>query len=249
MKLALECPTSTLEDIQPLADFDWILTHLVLTDEKYAEFYRQSKRYKVLDNSVNELLEPCSLENIKDAAEIVKPDVICPPDYLGDGEKTKSCLVEAMKSFGTVQLLPILQGSSMGECLSFAKLVDVSGFTQVAVPYDIMRDRNSSSLEEMTSTRVEVIKVIPNEYSFNVNLLGLTTVEELTYYRFYNVVSIDTGSPYLNGAFGRRFGRDKLLEKDVKINYNNPGSGYGYKWDDVFYNVAYLRRVISGNKL
>lgn len=28
MRLALECPVSLLEDIQPLADFDWILTHL-----------------------------------------------------------------------------------------------------------------------------------------------------------------------------------------------------------------------------
>ena len=68
MKLALETPTELLGDIQPLSDFSWILAHLVLADPSYAWFYSQYAGYKVLDNSVNELLEPISIESLAEAA-------------------------------------------------------------------------------------------------------------------------------------------------------------------------------------
>ena len=48
IKLALECPTRLLGDIQPLADFDFILAHLVLQDKEYAEYFSRSKRWKIL---------------------------------------------------------------------------------------------------------------------------------------------------------------------------------------------------------
>ena len=69
MKLALECPNYLLKDLQPLTDFDFILTHLVLQDKVYAEYYRESRSFKILDNSVNELGIPCSLEEMVQALD------------------------------------------------------------------------------------------------------------------------------------------------------------------------------------
>jgi len=48
LKLALECPTLMLNLIQPLADMDFILTHLVLKDKDYALYYMNSKRAKII---------------------------------------------------------------------------------------------------------------------------------------------------------------------------------------------------------
>ena len=161
MKLALECPTELLEDIQPLADYDFMLTHLVLKDEKYAEYYSKSRKFKVLDNSTNELLKPCSLDEIARATYLVRPDLVVAPDFLSDRVATESILYDAVRMFGKDRVLPVVQGEDYKEVILCADFIIRNGFDKVAVPYDITSSREDS-LITMASGRHKVVTHIIN---------------------------------------------------------------------------------------
>ena len=246
MKLALECPVELLKDMQPLADFDWILAHLVLSDGKYAAYYANSTRFKVLDNSANELLQPCSLSDIKKAVGIVKPDLIVPPDYLGDSSLTERSLEEAIGMFGEEKLLPCVQGSELKYVLECAEYIRKLGFDRVAVPYDITCSRGSL-LEEMARRRQVAAGLLTDGFK-DIHLLGMTTLKELESYKSMpQVVSIDTGSPILHGLLGLKFGLDGLLPKATSTMswMGLLKKGITEALGSVFYNISYLRRIIN----
>jgi len=251
MKLALECPNYLLKDIQPLVDFDWILTHLVLQDEVYAKHYRDSKNFKVLDNSVNELLEPCSLGEMERAVEYVKPDLIVPPDFLGDSLETESTLLKALHFWPKEKILPCIQGEDRGHAIDCARCIKELGFNRLAVPYDITCSRTDSR-EIMAGARVQVVKIV-TEMSLEVHLLGFTTLEELGEYQDNPwIKSIDTGVPILYGMNLKHldepwdFKKDKptMSQMDPYLeDFQLSASG---KLSAIFWNIAYLRKVISG---
>jgi len=249
MKIALECPTSLLGDIQPLADFDWILAHLVLQDEEYADFYRKSKRLKVLDNSVNELLEPCNFADLERAADVVRPDLVVSPDYLGEEELTIEALDASLDIFGKNSILPVVQGSSLPSVERCFKEILSRGLPRVAVPYDICCSREESP-EAMAASRLRVVnrlwELAPS--SFQVHLLGFNTVEELrkqSIGKFVN--SIDTGVPIMMGHSGHLLDRDKLPDKKTPTYEKMANLDYGsVELACSYYNIAYLRKIVNG---
>lgn len=246
MKLALECPTSMLGVIQPLADFDWILAHLVLSDPDYAEYYKQSGRFKVLDNSVNELLEPLSIGEIAAAAKCVHPDLVVAPDYLGDKEKTLESLEMAIITFSKESIMPVVQGSDLDEVLSLLGEILNLGFERIAVPYDILSSRESSSVI-MASNRTKVVHLIESRVpiGFGIHLLGMTTLPELLCYNSGWVKSIDTGVPVLLGSKG--YAIDKASIDKSKPTMSQMGELHletAYL-GSIYYNIAYLRKVLN----
>ena len=241
MKLAIECPTSILKDIQPLADFDFILSHLVLQDKEYANYYAHSSRVKILDDSTNELLKPMSLKEIQEAAEIVKPDLIIPPDYLNDVARTCDALEDAISLFGMQRLLPVLQGKDSEECLKCAGYYWIKGFHSVAVPYRVTGHKEDSMMQ-MSSTRVSIIAKVTKEYPFAIHLLGMTNLSELRGYGKI-VRSIDTGIPVLMGLNNMQLGRDELRDKKDPTYNLMPKEATNLS--DVYFNLAYLRRELN----
>jgi len=253
MKLAFECPTPMLDDIQVLGDYDFILAHLVLKDPVYAKWYRESSRKKILDNSTNELLEPCTFEEIQAAADIVIPDLIVAPDYLGDTNLTLKSVTEALTLWPLSKILPVVQGQTLEECKECLSSLDSMGFLKIAIPYDITCER-LTSLETMGKTRSKIVQVALSLGFKKIHLLGFTTLEELWSYRldFRSESidwSIDTGKPILYGL------EDKDLDtvnKEVqgeptllKIGNTPPGLLID-KMARVYRNIAILRQVISG---
>jgi len=244
-KLALECPTPLLEDIQPLTDFYWVLTHLVLRDKTYAEFYRDRKdKILVLDNSVNELLKPCSIEDMKKAeTELGGVDYIVPPDHLGDSLKTEESLMKALAVWDPTKILPVVQGKDIEEVKDFAKVVKGLGFTCIAVPYDITCSRYDT-LEEMARARVSIVKSIAHFFGW-VHLLGVTALDEFRHYKGMKVrFSVDTGSPILNGLYSRRYGRDTLLPK-VTPTMEQMKLDRDWHNSTIYYNIAMLRVLVN----
>ena len=250
MRLAFECPTNLLKSVQPLADFDCILTHLVLTDKEYAEYYEKSTRFKILDNSVNEIGTPTSIKEIAEAASIVKPNLIVPPDYLNDHYSTIKDYFKCCSIFGKEKLLPVVQGSTplyIDNCIDTYRR---EGSSYFAIPYTILT--SGVSTEEMASTRGRAIKRLAISSSNDkFHLLGMTTLQELDYYRVnnYPIVSLDTGYPIANGLHGRKFGEDTLLSKDKPTldHMKKPMSGEypEIDYESVYYNIAYLRRLVN----
>ena len=244
MRLAFECPTEILEEVQPLADFDWILAHLVLEDEQYARYYGESTRLRVLDNSVNELLQPCSILDIQEAdIRLGRADLIVAPDYLGDSSTTERALDEIGEVFESSRLLPVVQGSGARDVKVCAEFILSRHFRQVAVPYDILCKR-TDSLEIMARSRSSVVRLLSELGFTQIHLLGMTTIEELhSYWGCKGVESVDTGGPILNGLRGRHFGRDSLLPKVTPTLEQMPSKIVSL--EEVYYNIAYLRKIIQ----
>ena len=249
MRLALESPTQLLGTVQPLADFDFILAHLVLKDEKYADFYRKSTKFKILDNSTNELLEPCSLEDLETADRLVGPcNLIVSPDFLGNADMTLDALALACTKFGKSRILPVVQGKTLDEVDLCAEEIWKLGLTLLAVPYDICCKR-TNTLQRMASTRQEVIALLESKYfgpDFEFHLLGMTTLEELeAYTEDSRVISIDTGGPILMGLYGHRYGSN-LLPPKITPTYNQMDlCNLKLGEADIFYNIAYLRGLLN----
>ncbi len=246
MRLALECPTSLLDDIQPLADYDFILTHLVLQDEAYARYYAESTRLKILDNSTNELSYPCSLDDIMRAAAIVRPDFIMPPDFLGNSVATLDALIRSISRLGRERVYPIIQGSKLEDALKCFDYIAKLGFNRVAVPYDICsvaEDTSKTKARRRLEVVNKIICVVP--IGFKIHLLGMNTLEELSFHNEGWVKSIDTGYPVMCGMHGCRFGRDELLPKKGPTLSMMKSAQNWTDLEDVYYNIAYLRRVLS----
>ena len=236
MKLALECSTNLLELVQPLADFDWILAHKYLEDEDYASYYKESTQIKFIDNSVNEVGEPVSIEDMKKIHSEIGGYVVS-PDWIGNLGKTLEVYKECVKIFGEQVTVGVLQGATF-ECLSL--LNEYKGI--VAVPYDI-----GSSKKDlpgiMALRRALVISNIPQDRV--VHLLGLNTLDEFSWYRGRgNVMTIDTGVPVLLGL--RSEDILDTLESKEKPTYNQM-EGLELTqvaWTGICRNVALLRRYL-----
>jgi len=242
LKLALECPISMMDRLQPYGDFDFMLTHLFKSKE-YKDFYVRSSRFKILDNSTNELGEPCSEEEILKVAEIVNPNFICPPDYLGDQDRTLEALESMEKSCPVSCILPIVQGSDINSVLYAAHVLKSKGYSKVAVPYDITGNR-SLELHELASLRVKIVWNLAKMFDW-IHLLGLTDPHELISYRDLSCVrSLDTGSPITNGLKGLRYGKDSPLTKKEMLDFGslelNP-----YTERAVLHNLNCVRKFMT----
>jgi len=253
MKLALECPTRLLPKVQPLADFDFILSHLVLQDKEYAKFYKESTRYKILDSSVNELLQPLGLSSIQEADSLVGPcDLIVAPDFLGNAGATLDYLEMALEEIPKSRILPVVQGSTPDVVLACARSIWALGFKKMAIPYDICCER-SEPVNKMGLSRHSIVSKLENEFDLDLelHLLGMTTLEELKFYSQSRVVSIDTGGPVLMGLNSKLYGRDTIPNKSVPTMNQMPEPSLASDTflrtrEYILYNIAYLRKVLNG---
>ena len=240
MLLALECPTSMLDMVQPFADFDWILADKFLKDEEYAEFYRQSSNTKVVDNSVTELGEPMTIEDLKIVVEDVKADIVVSPDWINDFEKT----TEAYREFSQVTfegctptIAGVLQGSTPEEALRCLGVYRDIG--TVMVPYRVGGSEKKDPDWLKALRRQLVVTHIPKDWS--VHLLGFTTLNEFSWYsRMPNVVSIDTDVPIRSGLMQVDFDDFDRMKDTSKITLTKDN------WAAVCRNIAVLRKYSNG---
>jgi len=246
MKLALECPTAILDMVQPFGDIDWVIAPYVLKDKEYTEFYRQSKRLKVLNNT-DGVAEPLGIDDFKKAFDAIGGNaVIIPPDEANDRDKTLVAYSEYCKEFGDASVVSVLQGDSFKNALSC--LAYYKG--EVAVPYNLGSDSSAPNWL-MGLRRALVVSNIPADRP--IHLLGFNTVEELEWYEGRaNVVSINTGYPVLLGLeeadildTERMLGKPeatfpkmaKLCPDEKKLNQT--------KYTATIRNIALLRRYLG----
>lgn len=119
MKIIHILPTGNLQDIKQ--DIYMCLTHLVEKDPEYANFFRNTKGYKILDNSLIELGDAASLERVLQAAEKIRADEIILPDVFLDREGTLEAVFNSLdyledhQLIGKYKLMAVCQGSTPDE--------------------------------------------------------------------------------------------------------------------------------------
>ena len=239
MQLSLECPTKLLEQIQPFADFDFILADLVLKDEAYRNYYKASDRVKIVDNSVNELGQPLPLAEIIKAFKEVNGTYLVAPDFLGKAQETINSYLSCCKEIGKEKTIGVLQGSSFEEV--FTSLSYYQGL--IAIPFDICSSKEDPPWL-MGLRRALVVSRLPSES--RVHLLGFNSIEEFFWYKnLPSVVSIDTGVPIMLGLQEKDI-LDPLEDKktptllkmdEIELTQKN--------WTAICRNLALLRKYIG----
>lgn len=235
MKLALECPTPLLDLIQPFADFDWILADKVRDEPVYANFYRESNRQKILDNSVTEKGEPLDIDTLIEIANDINADLIVSPDWLNDRDKTITGYLEAIQKVPPDKLVGVLQGASPEEAL---ECLSAYQHRLILVPYRVGGSLKSDPAEIMSLRRRLVVSRIPADR--NVHLLGFTNLDELSWYEHQpNVLSLDTDVPIRSGLMCQDFDDfDRTTDTSkVKLVADN--------WAGICRNIALLRRYMA----
>jgi len=228
-----------LEMVQPLADFDWVLAHKVLEDETYAEWYRKSGNLKFVDNSVNELSMPLSVEQMKEAFDKVNGTYVVAPDFLGDSGKTLEAYRECVKILPPEKIAKVVQGRSFVEAWECFQAYPAG---IICIPYDLCSSRNEPPWL-MGLRRALFISNIPKDQGYLIHLLGYTSLDEFFWYHGNPMVAtIDTGIPVMLGLEGKdildpleskstpTFNRMEKLELDQKA------------WVRIVLNIALLRR-------
>jgi len=224
MKAALISPTEFLGDVQPYSDYHLCLTHKVIFDRRYCDFYRErSKRgdYIILDNSAAERnARGLPLKDIALAAVLIKPSVVVLPDYLFDSDRTLDELESALRSpqlrflrrvIPDIKLAVVVQG------------VDPADWMEC---FDILNDnRNGIDVlgipmltTHLFGSRLIALNKISRRVKKQCHLLGfwhgvpLDEIREEAKFDF--VLGVDTSKPVRLAVGGRELSAWTTLEKD-----------------------------------
>jgi len=205
MKLALECPTRMLNMVQPFADFDFLLAHKVLKEADYLEYYKKSSNVQILDNSVNELGQPMTTEEIKQAYEALENPraFVVAPDFIGNVTKTLEAFKTFAEAFPLDRIIPVVQGKDLIEAIACTQLyINIYNENKVnlrlSIPYDIGSLKTDPVTVMAVRRALFINAAVPETVS--VHLLGFTCIDEFTWYHHKkNVETIDTGAPILLG--------------------------------------------------
>ena len=254
MKLALNCPTSMLESIQPFGDIDWIYANRYLKDETYADYYRHTGNlYKFIEAGTCETGEPSvTIGDLRKVQEELGAGVIVAPDYPHDMQRTIQMYNECLKikvgdrNIDSGEVVAVLQGATFEEILNLIEIYSM-GKSVIAVPYSLKVDSQGRAMttEWMALTRVAIILSIPADKP--VHLLGFASETEFQFYRNRpNVVSINTGVPILQGIKEQDIDPESFHEKKIPtLNQLDEMKLTNEHWGAVTRNIAILRKYIN----
>jgi len=147
MKVAIISPISVLKKYAETADkYHLILTHLVKESREYASFYRglaEKGHHIILDNSVHELGEPGTVDDLVQTARITKATEIALPDQPFNARLTLRKAQQAYSSFKeelpTISIMGIPQGNDVHEllwCLQGLVNLGVNGINTIGLTND-----------------------------------------------------------------------------------------------------------------
>jgi len=215
MQLALITPTAFLKIYNSSRKIHMVLAHQVLRDLVYANFYRNVKGYKILDNSLMEnghkavpLIELLTAAETVQAHEIVLPDAFC------DAAQTLKLVNHALTHLEAnglphreVKIAAVAQGKTPSDWIRcFKKLhanprIDVIHIPKVmdviwpyAGRYGLLTHIHNFMLDTIVKSKKEI------------HLLGVwSSVLDLAYSSsFFWVRSLDTALPIHAGLNGIR---------------------------------------------
>ena len=155
-----------------------ILTPLVVGPQqtkKYINFYKKSKRYKILDNGAFEMEEKgvgCNFYDVIEAAKIISANEIVLTDYLYDCEKTIDATYHCLdilrkeRMLGKFVLHTVPQGSNEEEWMDCfdtmmsIEEIDVIGLSKLSVPKCFGKSKSHEKEGSVAKSRIKAIKHI-----------------------------------------------------------------------------------------
>ncbi len=199
--LYFQVPIPDLKNMQAGGPF--ALTHLVLGNMEYRNYYR-NQPYTILDNSIHELGAALHIDHILNAARMIQPRWIIPPDFMFDYLSTRQALEDFTKHIEPDNILPVLQCQDETEFKAFQKYLKSEGYYYIAIPYK--------------APRLNYLKYLDPDIRYH--FLGMKSIDELAniaaWMKIMNISwTLDTGKPF-------RAGQNKGNVTGPKLDMNMP---------------------------
>lgn len=224
MRAALISPTEFLDEVQSFSDYHLVLTHKVIFDRKYQEFYRKRSKagdFIILDNSALEnKARSKPLKDIVLAAVLIKPSVVILPDFLFDSDRTLDELENALRSpqlrflrrvIPNIKLSAVVQGVDRDDWLECFYILndDKNGIDVLGIPM---------LTTHLFGSRYEVLRKIAKRVKKQCHLLGFwhgVPLEEIKREAEFDfVLGVDTSKPVKLAIAGKCLDEWLSLEKD-----------------------------------
>lgn len=208
MKCAFELPTKHIKELREVQDFNFLLAHKVLESAEYRQAYGTGG---LLDNSQYELGEPMDLRRLRMAEQLMQPEMVIAPDWLGDRDKTVYAYREASALLHS-DVAGVVQGTDILDMMKCYSELLKESCPFICLPFRLARTDLMSIIVRENLLKTDVW------YHF----LGLKSMDELREIMDLNLpyVSIDTSKPIKAAIHGL----------DLEDNLRN----IPFPWDDEF---------------
>lgn len=219
MKFSFEIPIHSLEKLDSEQDYLFILGHH-LENQKYFDYCKNSKKFKILDNSAYELGESIPPKKLLEYAILLNVNVIILPDKIYDLKRSeqleKIFFDELTKTKYKFKLMKVVCGDNIDEYLENLiksaknKKYDILGLSQ-----------SRNNLTPNLSFCMKYLTTKVKDFNKDIHLLGMTTPFEIIEAKQWKQIkTVDTGRP-INFAF-----QNKTLPKLKKSSEYVKVSGY-----------------------
>lgn len=227
MLISHEVPISLLETSKQFNDYDYCLLHLTYDFSEYKEFYINSiknGRKVLLDNSLFELGDALTNEQLAQGVLDIKPTWYVIPDCLNNCNKTIERFQSFKKDYPDLPGLAIgvVQGSTIDELIECYKYMSKYA-DKIAIPFDSKGfeclSNSEDKLEKWCEGRPRFIKLLIDRKIWNYNkphhLLGCSYAKEFSHdiYNNLNIESVDTSNPVVAGICDLKYEKNGLKTK------------------------------------
>jgi hypothetical protein len=189
IQLSHTVATDYLQTADQYSDFYLVLGHLIGKDSKYTEFFRNTRKYKVLDNGAYENGVPLSNEDLVQASNEIRADEVVCPDVFKKGPETVAATKSFLEHIGKnppYKLMVVPQGTTVAEWHAcFAQLKALGKdykITNIGLSFLVLAEayKEITGIEAVYPNRLKVLsyKTFRDslaEMGWKVHLLGLAS--------------------------------------------------------------------------
>lgn len=238
MKFSFEVPIAYMKKFDKVNDYHFILAHMLLKDKDYVKFYKQSTKFKILDNGCAELGKSIETDKLLKLAIEYNVDMLVLPDIWMNGVKTRKesldALVELQKKNKKIQFMFVIQGNSIHDFYNCYSYFEGEGYLSnwkkrvtYGIPYMTCAKiyapfSPNKRDDDVTNARIRVIQecdFTDNEgYLYPLHLLGagFNFSQEISFMKHYpQIMTADTSTPFVLAANGIKLDKYGLFERVI----------------------------------
>lgn len=259
MNFSWEIPINQIDQFKDDLDFGFVLSHLVLQNEKYRKFYTEIAKEKdiILDNSAFELGEALPVAEIIEAGKLIeiensKDFTIVLPDKRGDTDRTlqrsNQAVDKILKVFPNAKVMFVPQGPNISQVIN-CTLTFLTKFpndkryikpneskVRLGLPgrFPFSGDAKNSEQVRM-GVASEILGTLVVKAS-DIHMLGLSNAALIPQYGRLGIGSLDTSLPFTQAI------RNKLVEQNVSEKPSEP-LNFEYVYSEEQINIAHKNTV------
>lgn len=233
MRVSHEVPISFLQESQVFNDYDYCLLHLTYEREEYRSYYKNAVkqgREVLLDNSLFELGDALTLEQVAEGVRDINPTWVVVPDCLNEKDTTIQRFLEWESKYSNLNVgtIGVVQGKTLSEMIECYKFMSKHA-DKIAIPFDSKAFETLVAGGEATKTREELLEVWCQGRQYFVgylicegiwdnnkphHLLGCSYAKEFSnmFYGRY-IDTVDTSNPVVAAIKGLKYTMEGLTTK------------------------------------